>query len=93
MIGLVVAVGRWSHFAGRSLLPTLFVVARPSLWVRPLHAVLIGALPLIGVLGLTLGAVIWMQTRGAVSRRIGEAPSISRASICSPIRIAVNSAP
>ena len=64
-------VGAWSHFALKSVSPTLSAVPRPGLWLRPFYGVLVGALPLAAVLGLSLGAVIWMQTRGILARTAG----------------------
>lgn len=46
---------------------------RPARWLRPLYGVLIGAFPLAVVLGIALGAVIWMQTRGILERTAGAA--------------------
>jgi phospholipid/cholesterol/gamma-HCH transport system permease protein len=63
--------GDWAHFTGRALLAAAAAVVRPGLWVRPLHGVLIGGLPLAAVLGVALGAVIWMHTRGVLSRTVG----------------------
>jgi len=67
----VARVGEWAYFAGKSLPPLLAAVPRPALWVRPLYGVLVGALPLAGVLGVSLGPVIWMQTRGILDRTAG----------------------
>lgn len=41
--------------------------------MRPFYHVLIGGLPLAGVLGLALGLVIWMHTRGVLERTAGAA--------------------
>jgi phospholipid/cholesterol/gamma-HCH transport system permease protein len=68
---LLARVGRWSHFAARCVLPTLAAVPRPSLWLRPLYAVFVGGLPLAAVLGVVLGAVVWMHTRGVLDRMAG----------------------
>ena len=71
MTGGLAAVGDWAAFAAHSLGPTLAAAARPGLWLRPLAGVVLGALPLVAVLGLSLGAVIWMQTRGILERTAG----------------------
>ena len=71
MTGPLVEVGRWAAFASRSLLPTARIVVRPAYWLRPMASVVLGSLPLVAVLGLTLGAVIWMQTRGILERTSG----------------------
>jgi phospholipid/cholesterol/gamma-HCH transport system permease protein len=63
--------GEWAHFAGRALVAALWSVPRPGWWARPLYGVLVGGLPLAAVLGLALGAVIWMHTRGVLSRTVG----------------------
>ena len=71
MIGPLAEVGHWAAFACRSLLPTATISVRPAFWLRPVAAVVLGALPLVAVLGLALGAVIWMQTRGVLERTAG----------------------
>lgn len=65
------SVGRWAAFSAGTLLPTVAVSVRPALWLRPVAGVVLGALPLVAVLGLALGAVIWMQTRGILERTAG----------------------
>jgi phospholipid/cholesterol/gamma-HCH transport system permease protein len=64
-------VGDWTHFALRATLAGVASVPRVGLWVKPLYGVLIGGLPLAAVLGLALGAVIWMHTRGVLERTAG----------------------
>lgn len=71
MIGPLAEIGHWTAFACRSLLPTATISVRPAFWLRPVAAVVLGALPLVAVLGLALGAVIWMQTRGILERTAG----------------------
>lgn len=73
MIGQLGEVGHWAAFALRSVPPTLATSLRPATWLRPVAAVVLGALPLVAVLGLALGAVIWMQTRGILDRTAGAA--------------------
>jgi phospholipid/cholesterol/gamma-HCH transport system permease protein len=70
-MGILEAVGRWAAFAAGTLLPTLAALVRPASWLRLFAGVVLGALPLVAVLGLTLGAVIWMQTRGILERTAG----------------------
>jgi phospholipid/cholesterol/gamma-HCH transport system permease protein len=71
VIGPLAEVGHWAVFACRSLPPTATISLRPAFWLRPVAAVVLGALPLVAVLGLALGAVIWMQTRGILERTAG----------------------
>nr|MCU0706476.1 ABC transporter permease [Fimbriiglobus sp.] len=53
-------------------------VARPADWLRPLYAALVGGLPLAGVLGVALGAVVWMHTR-SILEKYGAAESLPTA--------------
>ena len=64
----VAAVGEFTHFAGRALLAAGAAVGRPGPVTRQLHAVLIGALPLGTVAGISLGAVVWMHTHAILAR-------------------------
>lgn len=66
-------VGEWAYFTARALAAAAAVVVHPGLWVRPLYGVLVGGLPLAAVLGVALGAVIWMHTRGVLERTAGAA--------------------
>jgi len=68
-----IAVGEWCTFFVSVLLPTIRAYANPRDVVRYLYGVVLGALPLAMVLGVTLGAVIWMQTRGLLERTAGAA--------------------
>jgi len=68
-----VVVGDWCFFASATLVPTLFAYVHPREVVRCLADFVLGALPLAFVLGVTLGAVIWMQTRGILERTAGAA--------------------
>jgi len=72
-MSFVVLVGYWAHFAARAFVAALFAVARPGFWLKPLYEVLVGGLPLAVVLGLALGAVVWMQTRGILEKTAGAA--------------------
>jgi phospholipid/cholesterol/gamma-HCH transport system permease protein len=62
------AVGRWAAFAAAAIPAAVVAVVRPAHWLRPLYAVLVGALPLAAVAGLALGVVIWVHTRGVLQR-------------------------
>jgi phospholipid/cholesterol/gamma-HCH transport system permease protein len=64
-------IGEWANFFWRAILASLWSVPRPGWWARPFYGVLVGGLPLALVLGLALGAVIWMHTRGVLSRTVG----------------------
>ena len=64
-------VGTWAHFTARGVASAVVSLIRPGLWLRPLYAVLVGGLPLAAVLGVVLGAVIWMHTRGVLERTAG----------------------
>jgi phospholipid/cholesterol/gamma-HCH transport system permease protein len=64
-------LGHFTNFTARTLLPVLLAFWRPREWLKPFYGVVIGALPLAIVLGVTLGAVIWMQTRGILERTAG----------------------
>ncbi len=60
--------GRTSAFAFRALPPTLGALTRPSWWVRPFNGMVVGALPLALVAGVTLGVVIWLHTRDVLAQ-------------------------
>ena len=51
MIGPLAEIGHWTAFACRSLLPTATISVRPAFWLRPVASVVLGALPLVAVLG------------------------------------------
>jgi phospholipid/cholesterol/gamma-HCH transport system permease protein len=61
-------IGHWTQFTARSLIAAAHAVPRPGLWLRPLHGVLVGGLPLAAVAGLALGVVIWVHTRGVLEK-------------------------
>ncbi len=64
-------VGEWAYFSTRSLLAAGACLTYPRWWLRSLYGVLVGGIPLAVVLGLALGAVIWMHTRGVLERSVG----------------------
>jgi len=66
-------LGEWAHFLARTLVALVGAAIRPRLWLRPLHATLVGGLPLAVVAGLALGIVVWMHTRGVLARTGGGA--------------------
>ncbi|HEY2787396.1 MAG TPA: ABC transporter permease [Fimbriiglobus sp.] len=62
------AVGHWAAFACRAVPAALAAAFNPSWWIRPFYSVLIGGLPLAVVAGLAIGVVVWVHTRGVLSR-------------------------
>lgn len=61
-------VGHFAAFAVRAG-PSAFVsAARPGWWLRPFYGMVVGALPLAVVTGVTLGVVIWLHTRDVLAR-------------------------
>lgn len=61
-------LGRLTAFGLRALPSTMAAVIQPGWWVRPLYGIVVGALPLALVAGLSLGLVIWMHTRDVLAR-------------------------
>ena len=61
-------IGRVTAFGLRALPAVAGAVVRPRWWVRPLHGMVVGALPLAAVAGLALGVVLWMHTRDVLAR-------------------------
>ncbi|OWK34801.1 MlaE family ABC transporter permease [Fimbriiglobus ruber] len=61
-------VGDWAYFFARATFASAAAVVHPTYWLRPLHGVLVGGLPLACVLGLALGVVMWAHTRGVLAR-------------------------
>jgi phospholipid/cholesterol/gamma-HCH transport system permease protein len=68
MVGLLESLGQFCHFGLRVLgaLPGAFT--RPAELCRQLYAVLVGALPLAGIAGLSLGVVVWLHLHGVLKR-------------------------
>jgi len=60
--------GEFTHFAALGLAAALATLPRPARWLRPFHSVFIGGLPMAAVLGLSLGAVVWLQTRAVLEQ-------------------------
>ena len=71
LVSPFVVVGDWCLFAFSTLIPTVLAYFHPREVVRCLSGFVLGAMPLAFVLGVTLGAVIWMQTRGLLDRTAG----------------------
>lgn len=78
---LFIVVGEWTRFALSALLAAVVALPRPGRWVRPLHGVLVGGLPLAVVLGVALGAVVWMHTRGIAARAGEMLPAVLAAAV------------
>lgn len=66
VFGWVERVGRFAHFAIRSLPEALRPPLRPRELTTQLYRIFLGSLPLALVLGLAIGGVIWMHLRGAL---------------------------
>lgn len=81
MSNLFIVIGEWTRFALSALLAAGAALPRPARWVRPLYGVLVGGLPLAVVLGIALGAVVWMHTRGIASRAGEMLPAVLAAAV------------
>src|SRR5262249_61539098 len=57
-----------TRFGLRAPPAALGAVVRPGWWVKPLYAMVVGALPLAVVTGVALGVVIWLHTRDVLAR-------------------------
>jgi phospholipid/cholesterol/gamma-HCH transport system permease protein len=68
VIETLAAIGRWAAFATRGTAAAVVSVGWPRSWLRPFFGVLVGGLPLAAVVGLVLGIVIWVHTRGVLAR-------------------------
>ena len=64
-------IGHGSLFLVQALIAAVQSIRHPSRWLRPFYGVLVGALPLAAILGLAVGLVIWMHTRGVLERTAG----------------------
>src|SRR5262245_494606 len=60
--------GRFSAFAVRALRASLRAILQPREVHRQLHQVLLGALPLVLIAGLALGAVVWLHMHSLLKR-------------------------
>jgi phospholipid/cholesterol/gamma-HCH transport system permease protein len=61
-------LGRFSYFALRAGPVALRALARPGELACQLHGILLGALPLGVIAGLTLGVVIWLHLHSVLAR-------------------------
>ncbi|QVL29972.1 ABC transporter permease [Telmatocola sphagniphila] len=68
MLSFFELIGGLAHFAGQAFPAALGAIRHPSVVLRQLYNVLIGALPLGLVAGVTLGAVVWMHTHSILQR-------------------------
>jgi phospholipid/cholesterol/gamma-HCH transport system permease protein len=68
MFGPLESLGRYAHFAARSLLAALLAVLRPVDLLTQLFHILLGALPLGCVAGLALGVVVWLHLHRVLER-------------------------
>lgn len=62
------AIGEFTHFAGRAFLAAMRTFVHLGSLPRQVYSVLIGAMPLGIVAGISLGAVIWMHTHSVLVR-------------------------
>ena len=68
MIGTLWLIGEFAHFAALGLAAAVGALPHPARWLRPFYSVFVGGFPLAIVLGLALGAVIWLQTRAVLEQ-------------------------
>jgi phospholipid/cholesterol/gamma-HCH transport system permease protein len=73
ILDTIARVGQWAAFAARAVFAAVLAVVRPHDWLRPFYSALVGGLPLAAVLGVALGAVVWMHTRSILERSVGNA--------------------
>jgi phospholipid/cholesterol/gamma-HCH transport system permease protein len=74
LAGLATAVeglGRWAHFAWSAMRSLPAALLRPRELATQGHQVLLGSLPLGVTAGVVIGAVVWLQLRGALARYPG----------------------
>lgn len=71
IISLFTVVGDWAAFTVLATLAMVNSTVRVSTWLRPLYRFLVGGLPLAVVLGIALGVVIWLHTRGVLAKTAG----------------------
>jgi phospholipid/cholesterol/gamma-HCH transport system permease protein len=81
---MLMSLGRFSDFALRSILAAPgAIVRRPGDVLRQFERVAWGSLPIVGVAGLSIGLVTWLQTRRLLLRYGVEAtlPSVLAAAV------------
>lgn len=67
-ISIAYSIGDFTQFLLRSLAASVRAIGNPREWLTRIHSVLIGALPLGFVMGIALGAVVWMHTHSVLAR-------------------------
>jgi phospholipid/cholesterol/gamma-HCH transport system permease protein len=67
-LAALVAIGEFSYFALRAFLAALTALGRPGALLQQIYSILLGALPLGIVAGVSLGAVIWMHTHSLLAQ-------------------------
>jgi phospholipid/cholesterol/gamma-HCH transport system permease protein len=78
MFDLLDRLGRFSYFTLRALPAAVRALGRPAEVARQLHGILLGALPLGVVAGLTLGIVVWLHLHSVLAR-FGATPLLPQA--------------
>jgi phospholipid/cholesterol/gamma-HCH transport system permease protein len=68
LFSILSSVGAFAHFAGQALAAALSAIGFPGASLRQTYSVLLGALPLGLVAGVTLGGVVWMHTHSTLAR-------------------------
>jgi phospholipid/cholesterol/gamma-HCH transport system permease protein len=66
LLTVLAIVGRYAHFALRSLFAAPLALFQPRELAAQLYNILLGALPLGLVAGFAVGAVVWMHLRGVL---------------------------
>jgi len=68
LVEQIAQLGRYIHFAARSLAAAFLAIGRPRDLLQQLYQVHVGALPVSLVGGLALGCIIWMHLHGVLIR-------------------------
>jgi phospholipid/cholesterol/gamma-HCH transport system permease protein len=68
VIHFLETIGQFAAFALRSLRAAFGAILHPREVHRQLHAILLGALPLVLITGLALGAVVWLHLHSLLKR-------------------------
>jgi phospholipid/cholesterol/gamma-HCH transport system permease protein len=68
LVELIAQIGRYVHFAVRSLAAAILAIGRPRDLLQQLYQIHVGALPVSLVGGLALGCIIWMHLHGVLIR-------------------------
>jgi phospholipid/cholesterol/gamma-HCH transport system permease protein len=68
MLSALEQAGRYSAFAAKSFVATLFALARPAETSRQLYRHFLAAWPLAAIAGLAIGIVLWMHLRSILIR-------------------------